>query len=149
MPEGRLPWGGATRLDDEVLVGRAVTSKSHMKAGGRRQLFHRQPTRDPDGLSVLNRDACQPPEICKYIERTAHKCYGIITLRVGAIRSIELADLDVEPDAEPDPTNTCDHAVITGLPFHSGENADPALAEEIAIAIYETCRVGVWSPDPE
>jgi hypothetical protein len=148
IPQNRVSWVGVTRLDDVVLVGRAATSRSHMRAGGRRVLFYRL-EKDTDGLSVMNRDLCEPQQICVVMEQRVRKCYGVITLQVGAIRRVTLADLDVVPDAEPDPMNTCDHAAITGLPFQSGEQADPALAEEIAIAIYENCRRGVWPPDPE
>jgi hypothetical protein len=134
--ERRVSWAGQTTLDDRVHVGLGATSKADTRDGGRRKIFYRRP-RDIDGLSVMNRDVCEPPQIGKCIEQFAHRCYAVATLRIADIRNIEIANLDVKPDEELDPRHFCDHAVITGLPFQSGENADPALAEELAIALQD------------
>ncbi|MDQ3705210.1 MAG: hypothetical protein M3437_08325 [Chloroflexota bacterium] len=121
MDEPRRPWGGATRLDPDVLVYRALWDARHLKGHLRYRAFIRK-EKDKDGLSIANASVCSPEEFCA----TFIRCFGTFTLSVGGVRSV---GLDVIPDTEPDAEHPCDHGAITGLPF---QEINPEDAEYLA-----------------
>jgi hypothetical protein len=114
-----VPWDGAERLDDAVLVHRTVNSERYIKNGLRHQVFLRYP-KDTDGLSVTNAAVCTEAELCEVMTKF-HECFGVATLRVGDIRAVTDPNLeevlDVVPDTVLDPDLPCDHAYVTGLPM--------------------------------
>lgn len=114
----RLPWEGATELADDSMVYRAVLYRRWIRDGIEPGAFVRRSS-DTDGLSVNNPVAYSPEQLCA----TFNKCYGVLALTIGQVRSLGLG---VRPDTQPDPTVPCDHANIVGLPHYEAEDATEA-----------------------